>query len=597
MDGRSLENVVRTLTARCGRAADAVPDADLLRRFADDGDPEAFAELHRRHGPLVWAACRSMLSTFADAEDAYQATFLALVQAAPKVRNPAAVGAWLHGVAVRVGLNLCRRAARRHAREQRAARPETERPVADGSWERLLAAVHEEVEKLPAGLRAAFVLCDLQGVPQPDAARRLGCPLGSLSGRLSQARSRLAARLQARGVAPAVAAGVLGVAATGSEAGLVPVALASAVRRFAVSPGAAPAGVQALVTEVTTMTHTKWAVAAVVVAGAATLGAGTVLIPTAGGQPPAATNNGSSLMPTTVAVVADAGSVLYGKLSHPPSRYRYVPLDAGQTAEPLAATVKRLEAQAAEGWEFCGTVDMQLTAAEVAALRGSQAATDLAAALAADLGRYTASADAAGEKRATHRVLVFKRQAAPAAGARGAATPAAERAAAPIAGDSVHRPVTSSTAPPAGGIRTAPGGLPPVTAAPAGGNSTAAGPSTPDTAPLSPGAAGPFGTDADPSRPAGNVGPTTVIYRAKVAAAETLEKVAASLMGSRRKGTVTAIADPRTGSLILTGEPNLIKEVVDRLEALEADLGGPKPQHGPGTRPATSVVPTPGGSD
>jgi RNA polymerase sigma factor (sigma-70 family) len=531
MDGRRLQNVLRTLTARCGRpAVAAVPDADLLRRFADWRDDEAFAELHRRHGPLVWAACRSLLRTPADAEDAYQATFLALVQSAQKVRNPAAVGAWLHGVAVKVGLKLRQRAARQRSREQRGARPEADQPVADAAWERLLAAIHEEVEQLPASLRMAFVLCDLQGVPQADAARRLGWPLGSLSGRLSRARARLAGRVQARGVAPAVAAGVLGVAATGTEAGVVPTSLALAVRQFAVAPGLAPAAVQALVTEVTTMTQLKWAVAAVLAAGMATLGAGTVLMPAADGQPPGLTATGEP------AAGVSAHDFPIRKAPKTPSRYWYMPLDAGIAALPLATVVKELGVQAAQGWDFCGSIDMQLTAAEVAALRADHAAVSAAV-----------SVSPANESRATHRVLVFKRSDGPAP--VGPALPAGA----------------------AGGEFAAPAPGPPA---------------DPGAAQSPRGVADLFGAaDMRPGTVAAP-GQSTVIYRAKVAAAETLEKVAVDLAKNRRRGAVTAIADPRTGSLILTGEAAAIKEIVERLERLETELGGMAPQRDPGLRPA-----------
>src|SRR5258708_9737158 len=114
-----LESVLRRVVPK---AADArVADADLLRRFATDRDEAAFAMLVRRHGPLVWAVCRQLLSHESDAEDAFQATFVALVRAAGTVRAPAALGAWLHAVACRIALNAKRAAGRRRRREKAAA--------------------------------------------------------------------------------------------------------------------------------------------------------------------------------------------------------------------------------------------------------------------------------------------------------------------------------------------------------------------------------------------------------------------------------------------------------------------------------------------
>ena len=85
------------------RAAEAItPDADLLARYTRERDHPAFEELVRRHGPLVWAVCRNLLPHHADAEDAFQAVFLALVRSASSIRDGRSVPAWLHGVAVRI---------------------------------------------------------------------------------------------------------------------------------------------------------------------------------------------------------------------------------------------------------------------------------------------------------------------------------------------------------------------------------------------------------------------------------------------------------------------------------------------------------------
>src|SRR5262245_35893136 len=99
-----------------------VRDSDLPDRFRR-GDESAFAALVRRHGPAVLAACRSVLRDEADVEDAFQATFLALVRGAGSIRRGAAVGGWLYGVARRVAFKARGRAARRRLVEGRAAPP------------------------------------------------------------------------------------------------------------------------------------------------------------------------------------------------------------------------------------------------------------------------------------------------------------------------------------------------------------------------------------------------------------------------------------------------------------------------------------------
>src|SRR4051794_35604570 len=99
-----------------------VPDADvsdgqLLACFAAGGDENGFAALLRRHGPMVWAVCRSTLGHAQDAEDAFQATYLALAQKAASLSASASVGGWLYRVASRTAGRVRAANARRRSRE------------------------------------------------------------------------------------------------------------------------------------------------------------------------------------------------------------------------------------------------------------------------------------------------------------------------------------------------------------------------------------------------------------------------------------------------------------------------------------------------
>ncbi len=83
------------------------------------------------------------------------------------------------------------------AREQTLADPSVRL-----SWEELRPHLDAEVARLPVEYRDAFILCHLEGKTNEEAARELGCPVGTIQSRLSRARARLRSRLRRQGLGP-----------------------------------------------------------------------------------------------------------------------------------------------------------------------------------------------------------------------------------------------------------------------------------------------------------------------------------------------------------------------------------------------------------
>ncbi|QEL13766.1 sigma-70 family RNA polymerase sigma factor [Limnoglobus roseus] len=288
MNRQHLHTILRHAEA----LADDRPDADLLGRFLLRRDDHAFATLVRRHGPMVWGVCRNLLPGDADAEDAFQATFLALVRGGRRIRDGDRLAAWLHGVAFRVAMKARRTAARRRQRETTAATAEATAPVSEAAWHDLLTAVHEEVGRLPEALRAAFVMCCLEGRRQADAAAQLGLKPNTLTTRLARARQRVIENLTRRGIAPATAAGAIGLGTT-TGAATVPLTLAEQAIAFArTTETVSPTVLQLAQGAFDMTTRTKWLAAALLVATAMTTTVSTMFFSDAIGQFPGGPGSG-----------------------------------------------------------------------------------------------------------------------------------------------------------------------------------------------------------------------------------------------------------------------------------------------------------------
>jgi RNA polymerase sigma factor (sigma-70 family) len=227
-------------------------EGELIERFVRARDESAFEALMARHGPMVLGVCRQMLRNSHDVDDAFQATFLVLVRKAGTLRRCDLLGNWLYGVAHRVASRSRSLSARRlaqvpHGQEtidtldahEKSRRFEPTTPIPEPRpW------LHEELGRLPEKYRIPVVLCYFEGLTHDEAARRLGCPLGTVKGRLTRARALLSRRLTHRGVTLSATALAAELAASATQAA-VPDSLAYVTLKAAQAVARAADGVLA----------------------------------------------------------------------------------------------------------------------------------------------------------------------------------------------------------------------------------------------------------------------------------------------------------------------------------------------------------------
>lgn len=234
-----MRHILRTLLQFASQPEHqaAGSDSELLARFTCDHDEEAFTALVDRYGPMVLGVARRILRDSDAADDVFQATFLALARSASTVQHPGALPAWLHKAAVRAAVKLAR--VRRPAPLAADPPAGTANPLDTLTARELLAAIDEEIGRLPASLRAAVVACGLEGRSHDEAARLLGWTSGQVRGRLERGRRRLADRLARRGLAPAAGGALLLTSAPVVTAGLRDAAVRVATGRAAASQAVA----------------------------------------------------------------------------------------------------------------------------------------------------------------------------------------------------------------------------------------------------------------------------------------------------------------------------------------------------------------------
>jgi len=195
--GHKYEGFYRALVeAEPGRET----DRRLMARHVA-GDPDAFAELVRRHRDRLWAVAVRTLIDPEDAADALQEALISAYRRAGSYRGDAAVTTWLHRIVVNACLDLVRR---RTARPTVSLRPDAAERADPASVDPMAARelrldVTAALAALPIDQRTAIVLVDIESFPVEEAAAILGVPTGTVKSRCARGRVRLATLLPAYG--------------------------------------------------------------------------------------------------------------------------------------------------------------------------------------------------------------------------------------------------------------------------------------------------------------------------------------------------------------------------------------------------------------
>ena len=172
---------------------------ERLRGGSSAEREEAFQALFRHLHRRVYAVCRQLTASQAEAEDAAQEAFLAIHQALGGFRGECRLTTWAYRIAIHAALRV--RSRRRRAEPLDDAHPvaaDAPLPDAIASARQETARLEQALDALGAEHRAVLSLFAVDGLGHEQIGEILGIPTGTVWSRLHAARKRLQAAL-ARG--------------------------------------------------------------------------------------------------------------------------------------------------------------------------------------------------------------------------------------------------------------------------------------------------------------------------------------------------------------------------------------------------------------
>lgn len=175
-----------------------VSDETLVTRAQADDD-RAFGELLERYETKVYSLALKMLRNPEDAEDVLQDTFLRAYRGIKAFQGNSTFSTWIYRITANSALMKLRKKQLPTVSIDDADERETPINIADwapGPVEQLLneetrKAMSDAIDALPAEFRQVFVLRDVEGLSNADAAEILDLSVAAVKSRLHRARLKV----------------------------------------------------------------------------------------------------------------------------------------------------------------------------------------------------------------------------------------------------------------------------------------------------------------------------------------------------------------------------------------------------------------------
>ena len=181
-------------------------DQELVRRV-QRGDSAAFDLLVRKYQHRVAALIGRYISDWSECQDVAQDTFIRAYRAIGNFRGEAQFYTWLHRIAVNTAKNHLVAHKRRPPTEDIDVGDaeqfdsgirlrDTDTPDRELARQQMEQTVMRAVDALPAELRTAITLREVEGLSYDEIAQRMDCPIGTVRSRIFRAREAIDTELR-----------------------------------------------------------------------------------------------------------------------------------------------------------------------------------------------------------------------------------------------------------------------------------------------------------------------------------------------------------------------------------------------------------------
>jgi len=182
-------------------------DHSLVQRV-QRGDKVAFEMLFTKYQRRVSRLVSRFVRSDAEVEDIVQESFIKAYRALGSFRGDSAFYTWLYRIAVNTAKNHLVSASKRPISltqfeknddddfEEDHFMSDAATPESELITKQIAETVNKTMNELPADLREAIMLREIEGMSYEDIADSMGCPIGTVRSRIFRAREAISQKIK-----------------------------------------------------------------------------------------------------------------------------------------------------------------------------------------------------------------------------------------------------------------------------------------------------------------------------------------------------------------------------------------------------------------